>query len=150
LKTAGILEVCRGFSRRINAEFGTKDFFEMACNNLTRFSIKLKCPYRYRYRDRDRDRKNDPQFWFCEPYRILKNHWIVRRMIRERLRRLPWILNSSSYSYSILLIASHKVTHSWELNFYREPGKNKSSPHQQIKKLTPGYFYIGFESKTIG
>jgi hypothetical protein len=25
-KTAGILEVCRGFSRRINAEFGTKDF----------------------------------------------------------------------------------------------------------------------------
>jgi hypothetical protein len=32
-KTAGILEVCRGFSRRINAEFGTKDFFEMDSNN---------------------------------------------------------------------------------------------------------------------
>jgi hypothetical protein len=26
LKTAGILEVCRGFSRRINAEIGTKAF----------------------------------------------------------------------------------------------------------------------------
>jgi hypothetical protein len=25
--------VCRGFSRRINAESGTKDFFEMACRN---------------------------------------------------------------------------------------------------------------------
>jgi hypothetical protein len=29
-ESRGILEVCRGFSRRINAEFGTKDFFEMA------------------------------------------------------------------------------------------------------------------------
>jgi hypothetical protein len=32
MKTSGVLEVCRGFSRRINAEFGTKDFFEMSCN----------------------------------------------------------------------------------------------------------------------
>jgi hypothetical protein len=34
LKTAGILEVCRVFSRGINAEFGTKDFFEMASRDV--------------------------------------------------------------------------------------------------------------------